>query len=323
MRHSLSRGSGAVPQTAAVPSPWVATLLALLIAGPAAPPVWSQESPPPPTMGTVLEGSVPSDWRALDQANTIYVTLPMGRVVIALAPELAPRHVANIKALVAERFYDGLAVTRSQENYVVQWGDPTAAGEERRAIVKARASLPPEFDRGLTDDLAVALLEDPDSYAPKVGFAHGLPVALDPASGRLWPAHCYGMVGVGRDLAPESGSGAELYVVIGHSPRHLDRNVTLVGRVVEGMEHLSTLPRGTGSLGFYEDPSEHVPVVSIRLGTELPDAERAHLELLSTDTATFRALIVARRVRTESWFVEPTGRIGLCNVPLPSRPAAP
>lgn len=279
-----------------------------------------EEAPPAPTMGEVLAKSEPADWRALDPAQSLYLELPGGRVVIALAPEFAPRHAANIKSLVEERFFDGLAVVRSQENYVVQWGDPAEKPEDRRPMRKARSSLPPEFDSALDKDLPFTYLEDPDSYAPRVGFAHGLPAAVDPEKGRLWLAHCYGMVGVGRDLAPDSGSGAELYVVIGHSPRHLDRNVTLVGRVVEGMEHLSTLPRGTGNLGFYEDPKEHVAIRSIRLGSELPESERARLELLRTDTAAFRALIASRRSRSESWFVEPTGRIGLCNVPLPVRP---
>ena len=109
-------------------------------------------------------------------------------------------------------------------------------------------------------------------------------------------------------------------MVTGHSPRHLDRNVTLAGRVVEGMEHLTTLPRGTGNLGFYEDPSEYVPIESIRLGSDLPEAERAHLEILRTDTRTFHDLVKARRSRLDPWFVEPTGRISLCNVPIPVRP---
>jgi peptidylprolyl isomerase len=280
------------------------------------------EEAPPPTMNSVLAASTESDWVALDPAETLYLELPQGRVVMVLAPEFAPRHVANIKALVAERFFDGLAVTRSQENYVVQWGDPAGEGEERRAIRKAKSSLAPEFDGALDPELPVTLLDDPDAYAPAVGFSHGFPVAFDPEAKRIWLAHCYGMLGVGRDVAPDSGSGAELYVVIGHSPRHLDRNVTLVGRVVDGMEHLSTLPRGTGPLGFYEDESEHVPITSIRLGSELPEGERVELEVMRTDTETFENLIAARRTRTESWFVEPTGRVGLCNVPLPVRPAS-
>ena len=86
-----------------------------------------------------------------------------------------------------------------------------------------------------------------DIYAPEVGFANGFPVARDPKRGRTWLAHCYAMVGVGRDDDTQS-SGTELYAVIGHAPRHLDRNVTLVGRVVAGIEHLSSLPSPSGKL---------------------------------------------------------------------------
>ena len=73
----------------------------------------------------------------------------------------------------------------------------------------------------------------------EVGFVDGFPVALDPGLGRAWLVHCYGMVGAGRDNDVDSGGGAELYAVIGQAPRHLDRNVTLLGRVVSGMELLS------------------------------------------------------------------------------------
>lgn len=281
----------------------------------------AEEAPAtPPTMPEVLANSQPSDWRRLDPAETLVLDLPGGRVIMALAPEFAPEHVANIKALVAERFYDDLVVVRSQDNYVVQWGDPAEDPEDRRPVKKARKSLAPEFDRAMTDDLPIALLEDGDAYAPQVGFAGGFPVAADPETGRMWLTHCYGMVGVGRDVAPDSGNGGEMYVVIGHAPRHLDLNVTLVGRVVQGIEHLSTLPRGTGALGFYEDPEEFVEIESMRLGSEIPTGEWQDLELLRTDTPTFEALIESRRNRHESWFASPTGRIGLCNVPLPVRP---
>lgn len=283
----------------------------------------AEEAPAaPPTMPEVLTSSAASDWRALDPADTLVLDLPGGRVIMALAPEFAPQHVANIKALVAERFYDDLVVVRSQDNYVVQWGDPAEDPAERKPVKKARASLAPEFDRALSDDLPITLLADGDAYAPQVGFVHGFPVAVDPEAGRMWLTHCYGMVGVGRDLALDSGNGGEMYVVIGHAPRHLDLNVTLVGRVVQGIEHLSTLPRGTGPLGFYEDPEQLVAIESLRLGNEIPKAEWQDLEVLRTDTPTFEALIESRRNRHESWFASPTGRIGLCNVPLPVREAA-
>jgi peptidylprolyl isomerase len=212
-----------------------------------------------------------------------------------------------------------LFVVRSQENYVAQWGDPAAEEADQKPMKQGKRALPPEFDRAVGDDLQVTVLPDGDVYAPQVGFAAGFPVAVDPQKGRMWLAHCYSMMGAGRAEESDSGSGAELYVVTGHSPRHLDLNVTLAGRVVQGMEVLTTLPRGTGGLGFYEAPEEYVPIESIRLGSDLLEAERAHLEILRTDTPTFEALIEARRNRHESWFLNPTGKISLCNVPIPVR----
>ncbi len=118
-----------------------------------------------------------------------------------------------------------------------------------------------------------------------------------------------------------SGSGAELYVVTGHAPRHLDRNVALIGRVIYGIERLSTLPRGTGPLGFYGDESDYAEIRTMRFGDQLETALRLPLEVLRTDTETFRKLVKARTTRLEEWFADPAGRIGLCNVPLPVREA--
>jgi peptidylprolyl isomerase len=271
------------------------------------------------TMTDVLASAQPGDWRALDPERTLYLELAAGRVAIELAPEFAPRHVANLRKLVTQRFFDGLAIVRSHDNYVVQWGDP----DGKRSLGDAAKRLPPEFDRA-ADGLPFARLPDGDVYAPEVGWSGGFPVARDPAAGRVWLAHCYAMVGVGRDVGADTGNAAELYVVIGHAPRHLDRNVTLVGRVVQGIERLSALPRGTGPLGFYEDPAQRVPIRSMRFATELPPAERTDLEVLRTDTPTFAALVETRRNRLDAFFERPAGRVDLCNVPIVvrARPAS-
>src|SRR4029077_9343656 len=137
--------------------------------------------------------------------------------------------------------------------------------------------------------------------------------------GRAWLIHCYGMVGAGRGNDVDSGGGTELYAVIGHAPRHLDRNVTLLGRVVQGMELLSALPRGTGALGFYEKPEQRVPIKSVRLAAEMPAAERTNLEVLRTDSQTFTDLVESRRNRRDDWYKVPAGKIDLCNVPIPAR----
>jgi peptidylprolyl isomerase len=267
------------------------------------------------TMAEVLAASQPADWRRPDPAHTLYLELDSGRVVIELAPGFAPRSVANLLTLVRAAYFDGLAINRVQDDFVVQWGDP----EGKRPLGAAVAKIAPEFSRRWSTDLPVTLLPDADAYAPQTGFADGLPVAGDRARGEIWPAHCYGAVGLGRDLDLDSGNGSELYVVIGQPPRQLDRNIALVGRVVHGIERLSGLPRGTGPLGFYERPEQRVPIRRIRVAADLPESERAPIELLRTDTQTFADLVESRRNRLDDFYFRAAGHIDLCAIPLPAR----
>jgi peptidylprolyl isomerase len=274
----------------------------------------------PPTLAGVLAATEAEDWRRPDADNTLYLDLPHGRVVIELSTVFAPRHAANIRTLVREGYFDGLAILRSQDNYVVQWGDPHADNLElARPLGSAERHLAPEFSARLGLEQPFTRLPDGDVYAPEVGFLHGFPVARDPAREEAWLAHCYGAVGVGRGNSADSGDGSSLYVVTGHAPRHLDRNITVVGRVIDGIEHLSSLPRGTGTLGFYERAEQHLPLSRMVLAADLPEAEREPLEIMRTDTTHFVQLIEARRNRHESWFLHPTGRVELCNVPVPVR----
>jgi len=277
------------------------------------------------TMQQVIEASTPADWRALDPQDTLYLDLAGGRVVIELAPGYAPLHAANLRTMAHEHYFDGLAILRVQDNFVTQWGDPDAEDKDKaRAFGKASRTLAPEFERAIAKDLPFTRLPDGDVYASEVGFSGGMPVARDPKAGKTWLAHCYGMVGAGRDNGVDTGSGAELYVVIGQEPRQLDRNIALVGRVVQGMELLASLPRGTGALGFYEKPEQRMSIRSVRLAADVPEAERTPLESLRTDTPTFSALVESRRNRRDDWYKVPAGKIGLCNVPLPVRkPAMP
>src|SRR3954470_4926946 len=171
-------------------------------------------------------------WRPIDPDNLLVIELKEGgRIVIELAPDFAPVHVANVRAFARGGWWTGAAVYRVQDNYVAQWGNNEAKTPFPPAVVK----LPPaEYDRPL-EGLGVRPLGYPDSYAPMVGHAGGWPVGYDPATGRAWLTHCYGFVGVGRDLAPDTGAGGELYAVIGHAPRHLDLNIALIGRVIDGI----------------------------------------------------------------------------------------
>ena len=270
------------------------------------------------SVAEILEASKPSDWRALDPDNTLYMELDSGRVVIELAPAFAPEHVGNIRTFAREHYWDGMSINRSQDNFVVQFGDPVEEDAQRKPLGTAKAKLPVEFVRG-SDGLDFHALPDKDGWAPQVGFVDGFPAARDPEAKSAWLAHCYGMVGAGRDVASDSSNGTELYIVTGQSPRQLDRNITLVGRVVDGIERLSVLPRGTGPLGFYEKPEQRTPIRAIRLAADVDEGDRSKLQVLRTDTALFDELVEARRNRRDDWYKVPAGHIDLCNVPLPTR----
>ncbi|HSY96280.1 MAG TPA: peptidylprolyl isomerase [Steroidobacteraceae bacterium] len=270
----------------------------------------------PVTVADLLAGSPAADWRAPNPDDTVYLDLPRGRVVIELATGVAPQHAANIKALARAHYFDGLAIIRVQDNYVVQWDDPD---HHRPVPAAVRPSV--EFTADARAAPRFEPLPDRDLYAPEVGFLDGFPAARDPRTHTVWLAHCYGMVGAGRDDPPESDA-TEMYAVIGHAPRQLDRNVALFGRVLKGMELLSTLPRGSGEMGFYVASEAPVPIESVRIAADLPAAERTPIEVLRTGSATFRAVLDQRRERHESWFKFNPGRIDLCNVPLPVRTPA-
>lgn len=249
---------------------------------------------------------------------------------------------------------EGLKVV-GEEHYVVD-GDILSVDAAASAVTPgAQAS------RIFRDDTATQVPDAPegwherDSYAEWTEVWEGWPLAnrqvgqwLDEngkpmsrpmmprheASGRgfyydvseswFWPVHCYGMVGVGRNLSPDTGSGAELYTVIGHAPRHLDRNIALVGRVIEGMEHLSSLPRGKGALGFYGPDEVHkrTPILTVRVASDLAAEDQPKFEYLSTEGETFARYAEARANRRDPFFNVPAGGADICNIPVPIRRVA-
>jgi peptidylprolyl isomerase len=285
-------------------------LLSLLASLAVAPAVSAQ------TSAEVLAASKPEDWRALDPADTLYLDLAAGRVVIELSRVHAPRHVDAVKTLARQRYWDGLAINRVQDNFVVQWGDP----DNKKPLAKL-SPMPPEFARAITADLPFTALPDVDGWAKQVGFTQGMAAARSTTD--QWLVHCYGALGVGRDNAPDSGLGNELYVVIGQSPRQLDGNVAVIGKVWRGMELLASLPRGTGGgLGLYEKVEQRVPIRSLRLASEVPAGERASLEVLRDDREIFARFVESRRNRRDGWYVKPAGHIDVCNIAVPVRESA-
>src|SRR5258706_14089980 len=157
-------------------------------------------------MADILAAAPASAWRPLDESHTLYLELPAGRVIIELAPAMAPRTVANIETLVRQKYFDGLAVLRVQDNFVAQWGDP----EERHKIPEGMQKLPPEFTVPLGTNVFTSL-PDRDGYAPQVGFVDSFPAARAPAPGFARPAHCYAAIGGGPGTAPAAGNAHRTY----------------------------------------------------------------------------------------------------------------
>jgi len=316
-------------------------------------PAYGAEPAPIPSPGEIAAAAPASDWIAIAPTDLLVMDLAPDakgkarRVVIQLMPApFSERWIGNIRKLAAAHWWDGTSVNRVQDNYVAQWGDAT----EKKALPAGLAAVPEKDYRVHDRAQIMAIIElfhrnkerlkrivdeqrksgPPVIYAPDMrtkvdpyagfgGFAGGWPIA---GGDEVWPVHCYGMVGVGRNLSPDTGSGAELYAVIGHAPRHLDRNIAVVGRVISGIEHLSSLPRGTGALGFYEDAAERVAITSIRVATELPAADQPRFEYLSTESDSFARYADARQNRRDPFFITPAGGADICNIPVPVRPVA-
>jgi len=272
-----------------------------------------------PTPNDIVAKSPASAWKAISPDDLLVMDLANGgRVVIQLAPAFAPVHVANIRALARSNYWNGATVYRVQDNYVAQWGNndsdkPWPAG--------VTGKPPAEYTRSIKG-LAITPLGSPDPYAPGAGFSNGWPVAYSAKAGWADLAHCYGSVGVGRDLSPDTGTGGELYAVIGQAPRQLDRNIALVGRVIDGIDRLSSLPRGTGDLGFYKDKAQNVPIASIRLASEMPAVERPSYEYMDTASPTFARYLHVRANRHDAFYIRPAGGVDLCNVQVPVRKRA-
>ena len=317
-------------------------------------PVAAQDPAPIPSPGEITAAAPASDWVAIAPSDLLVMDLAPDaegkprRVVIQLMPApFSQEWIGNIRKLAAAHWWDGTSINRVQDNYVVQWGDAT----EKKALPDGLVMVPEsEYVTPLSEDLRAALRakiksEEAEPLAafrqpadkkipaikrsvPRDPFAEetiafrGWPVAIDRQDQSGWPVHCYGMVGVGRNLSPDTGSGAELYTVIGHAPRHLDQNIALVGRVISGIEHLSSLPRGSGALGFYEDGKERVPIASVRIANELPTADQPRFEYLSTESVSFARYADARANRRDPFFIKPAGGADICNIPVPVRAVA-
>jgi cyclophilin family peptidyl-prolyl cis-trans isomerase len=306
-------------------------------------PLSAQEEPKgAPSPGEIVIAAPGADWAAIPAEDLLVMTLAPDAdgkpriVVIQLMPApFSQGWVHNIRLFARSGWYDGISVNRVQDNYVTQWGDPNydnpeATGEPKPLPEGLKVMGEDEYTAKLTpisDDEVIATtgsrprLANKDPYA---GSTHALGWPIAGKDQELWPVHCYGMVGVGRNYSPDTGSGAELYTVIGHAPRQLDRNIALVGRVIAGMEHLSSLPRGRGALGFYaaDEADKRTPILSVQVASDLMASEQPKFEYLRTESNSFAAYAEAIANRRDPFFITPAGGADICNIRVPVRAVA-
>ena len=284
----------------------------------------AQGAAEPPTPASVIAAAPASAWKPIDPADLLVMDLASDasgkarRVVIQLIPPpFSEGWTSNIRKLAKAHWWDGTSVYRVVDNWVAQWGD----ADETKPLPEGVVSPLDSYETGGVHRMIDAFahgdfLKDP--YSPNAFILSGWPIASDDMRLSAWPIHCYGSVGVARDTE-STGTGSELYAVIGHAPRQLDRNIAVVGRVIEGIEHLSTLPRGKGEAGVYDDPVLRVPIVSVRLGNEVPAFPPPRFEYLASESESFARYVEVRANRQDDFYKVPSGGVDVCNVQVPIR----
>ena len=287
-------------------------LLAILAAQAAAP------APKTLSAQDIIDSAPAAAWKTIPPEDILHVRLAGGRdVYIQLAPAFSPVHVANVRALARGNYWKGATVYRVQDNFVAQWG----IDETKRALPGGVVEVPPaEYERD-AKGLAFTKLGQSDPYSDEAGFSGGWPMSV--RNGKAALAYCYGTVGVARNEAPDTGMGAELFAIIGGPPRRLDRNLAVVGRVIEGIEHLSALPRGPiAERGFYGKAVTPVPIESVSVLADRPASEQVRFERFDTEAPDFAAYLTKKTADTNAFYVVPAGGVDLCSATVPVRRVA-
>ena len=294
------------------------------------------EDTPALTPAQILDAAPADHWLPIPVGDLMILTLPddaagdARQAVIQLIPAaMSGAHVRNVRKLAAARWWDGTKIYRVAKDFVTQFGGQpdnkalpesletvpesdyfnAALGEKRdadMAALDAAVEYSNEYQRTEIRPLMKIIYEN---YGSTVGFGGGWPIGTQ--DGKAFPLTCRGSLSPAHYDPPDAGTGAEISIVTGEEARGLDMTFGMVGRVIDGLEHLINLPLGTGAGGFYTDKSQHIPITSIQLASELPAAEQPRYEYLASYSPALLQYIDAHDV----W-----GNI--CTVPVPIRKVA-
>lgn len=164
-------------------------------------------------------------------------------------------------------------------------------------------------------------VQENDLYAPFTGFVDGFAVGRDKQkNGKAWLLHCPGSVALARGVEPDSGF-AEFYIVIGQAPRYLDRNMTVFGRVVWGMDVVQRIKRGAAlENGIIDGDLDRSWIKRMRLASTLDKKDQLNIWTADSTDKTFVKMLKQRRDRKNNFFHHPPPKVlDICQVPVPSR----
>lgn len=260
-----------------------------------------------PTPQQVLTSAPAEHWLAIPASDLMIFTLPDDKegkprqAIIQLLPaKYSGGHVRNVRKLAAAHWWNGTKIYRVAKDFVTQFGgNPdakklpknletvpeseyfnTALGVKRDADMAALKAAREYSNQYQDTEIKPLMKIIYENVGAKVGFGAGWPIGKK--DGKYYPLTCRGSLSPAHYDPPDTGSGSEMSVITGEAARSLDTTFGMVGRVIDGLEHLVDLPLGDAAGGFYSSTSQHIPISSIRLVSELPLAEQPRYQYLAS-----------------------------------------
>lgn len=260
------------------------------------------------------------DWRDVDPQNLVLIDTKYGRVVVELAPPFAPNHAKRFQDLIRAKFYDGQSFYRVVDGFVAQGG--IGEGDDKKT--ESWPPLKAEFDAPDPGPSSFVSLRSADLFAPEVGHVDGFPVGRAPKDRRQWLLHCPGTLAFARDNDPDT-AGTEFYIVIGHAPRRIDRQLTAFGRVLEGMQYLQKLNRGDPAVdsGVIQDPALKDPIIRMQLAADVPEPERPAYQVMAMPSKAYADFMAKRRNPAPDFYKWVPPNLDICAINIPSRKVVP
>jgi len=264
-------------------------------------------------------GADDSAWRKLELNNTALLTLPHGKVVIELAPQFSPKHVAQFSDLTNQGFYDGTKFYRVIDGFVAQAGPKDGSKKDKSVPL-----LEMESQWKTDKNWSFTQVQKQDLFAQQTGFKDSFAIAYQAGekqdAGKAWLTHCPGTLAMARGNEADSAS-SHFYFVIGQAPRYLDDIMTIFGRVVYGMQHVQAIQRTEVVEGEYAvDHRDFTKIIKMQLMSDVPKAGQIHVEVENTESSAFAERLVKRRARDAAFFYKkPPPVLDVCQIPIRSR----